>query len=311
MSASTWRGGRGVARGTRRLNRSGHIVAPWTYVTELTFLGTGGGRFTTISQLRQTGGLYIRDRGLGLNIDPGPGALVHMHRYGLDPTRTDAVLVSHAHPDHWTDAAILLEGITRGGLDRKGALIAPRSVLRGTLTPEGRSIGPVITPYHQEMMAHVHEVKAGSTVSLEGMYDLTATTQRHSDPDTVGFRIRLTNGQFSYIPDGVWFEGLAKEHQGSRLVVCQMTRGGSERIPWHMCTDDVIRLAEEIRPRLLLLTHFGYKTLKEGDPGKWAHQVTEKTGVPTVAARDGLRVVMDSDFQLSLVEPGAAPMQVA
>src|SRR5688572_31264204 len=110
-----------------------------------------------------------------------------MHRYGLDPTATDAVLVSHAHPDHWTDAAILLEGITRGGLDRRGALVAPRSVLRGAPLPEGGTIGPVLTRFHQEMMAHVHEVGPGSTLTLQGMYEVAATRQVHSDPDTVGF----------------------------------------------------------------------------------------------------------------------------
>ncbi|HLF15880.1 MAG TPA: MBL fold metallo-hydrolase [Candidatus Thermoplasmatota archaeon] len=279
-------------------------------MTELTFLGTGGGRFTTISQLRQTGGIYIRDRGLKAHIDPGPGALLHLHRYGLDPTATHAVLVSHAHPDHWTDAAILLEGITRGGLDRKGALVAPRSVLRGAPLPDGKTIGPVITRYHQDMMAESHEVKPGSTATLEGMYELLATRQEHSDPDTVGFRLRLTHGPVSYIPDTQYFDGLCDPHKGSRLVVCQMTRGGSDRIPWHMCTDDVERLAAEIRPRLLLLTHFGYKTLKEGDPGKWAQQVTERTGVPTVAARDGLRVTMGSEFSMELLEPQPAAGRV-
>jgi ribonuclease BN (tRNA processing enzyme) len=280
-------------------------------VTELTFLGTGGGRFTTISQLRQTGGIYLRDRGLKANVDPGPGALVHMHRYGLDPTQTDAVLVSHAHPDHWTDAAILLEGITRGGLDRKGALVAPRSVLRGTRDHAGVQLGPVITGYHQQMMAATHEVHPGSNVTLEGMYEITATGQEHSDPDTVGFKLKLTNGQVSYIPDTRYFDGLADWHQGSRLVVCQMTRGGSERIPWHMCTDDVTMLAAQIRPRLLLLTHFGYKTLRDGDPGAWAQKITDKTGVPTVAARDGLRVTMGSDFEMEMLEKvGGVPSAV-
>ncbi len=270
-------------------------------MTELTFLGTGGGRFTTISQLRQTGGIYLRDRNLNVNLDPGPGALVHMHRYGLDPTLTHAVLVTHAHPDHWTDAAILLEGMTRGGLDRKGTLVAPRSVLRGTTDVDGRPLGPVLTRFHQEIVAHRHEVRAGDKFSLEGMYEAAATSQQHSDPDTVGFRLRLTHGQVSYIPDGTYTPELAKEHQGSRLVVCQMTRGGSDRIPHHMCTDDVVRLAEEIRPRLLLLTHFGYKMLKEGDPGVWAQKVTDATGVSTVAARDGLRVTMGSDFEMQMM----------
>ena len=275
-------------------------------MTELTFLGTGGGRFTTISQLRQTGGLYLEDRGLRANLDPGPGALVHMHRYGLDPTQTDAILVTHAHPDHWTDAAILLEGITRGGIDRRGTLVAPRSVLRGTRDAHGQPIGPVLTRFHQDMMKHCHEVKAGDALTLEGMYELQATRQVHSDPDTVGYRIKLTHGMFSYIPDGTYFDGLADLHQGSRLVVCQMTRGGSDAIPHHMCTDDVERLADQIRPRLLLLTHFGYKTLKEGDPGVWAARITERTGVPTVAARDGLRVTMDSQFEMQLLEPRTA-----
>lgn len=277
-------------------------------MTELTFLGTGGGRFTTISQLRQTGGIYVRDRGLRCNLDPGPGALVHMHRYGLDPTLTQAVLLSHAHPDHWTDAPILLEGITRGGLQKSGALVAPRSVLRGTRSTDGDPLGPVISQYHQRMMASCHEVQAGESVTLEGMYELTATKQDHSDPDTVGFRLKLTNGVVSYIPDTRYFDGLSAPHVGSRLVVCQMTRGGSERIPWHMCTDDVQRLAEEIKPRLLLLTHFGYKTLKEGDPGLWAQRITDATGVPTVAARDGLRVTMGSTFELEMLGmSGAAP----
>lgn len=270
-------------------------------MTELTFLGTGGGRFTTISQLRQTGGIYLQDRGLRANIDPGPGALVHMHRYGIDPSKTDALLVSHAHPDHWSDTAVLLEGITRGGLDNKGTLVAPRSVLRGTTLPDGRPLGPVLSPFHADMAKTTHEVEAGDTVTLNDMYDVTATKQDHSDPDTVGFKMKLTHGQVSYIIDTQYFDTLADHHKGSRMVVCQMTRGGSHRIPWHMCTDDVEMLADQLQPKLLLLTHFGYKTLKEGDPGHWAQRITERTGVPTVAARDGLRVKMDSEFTMDFL----------
>lgn len=271
-------------------------------MTELTFLGTGGGRFTTISQLRQTGGIYLRDRGLRANIDPGPGALVHMHRYGLDPAKTDAVLVTHAHADHWTDTSMLLNGITRGGLDKRGTLVAPRSVLRGVELPDGQTLGPVVPSFFQDMAQNVHEVAAGDTVTLQDMYDVTATKQDHSDPDTVGFRFRLTHGQVSYIPDTQYYDGLADHHKGSRVVICQHTRGGNDRIPWHMCTQDVERLAEQIQPRLLLLTHFGYKTLKQGDPGVWAQRITDRTGVPTVAAKDGLRITVGSGFEMEMLE---------
>lgn len=271
-------------------------------MTELTFLGTGGGRFTTISQLRQTGGLYIRDRGLHCNIDPGPGALVHMHRYGLDPTKTDAVLVSHAHLDHCSDAAVLLEGITRAGLDRKGTLVAPPSLFSGRKQRDGRHVGPAVAPHHRRMMRDVHEVRAGDDFTLGGVYEGTATKQQHSDPETVGYKLRLTHGQFSYIIDTQYFDELADWHRDARVVVCQMTRGGSDRIPWHMCTEDVKLLADQIQPRLLLLTHFGYKALRENDPGVWAQQITDETGVPTVAGRDGLRVKMGSGFEMEFLD---------
>ena len=64
-------------------------------MTKLVFLGTGGGRFSTIYQIRATGGLYLMD-GINMHIDPGPSAAHQMHRVKLDPAKTDAVLVSHS-----------------------------------------------------------------------------------------------------------------------------------------------------------------------------------------------------------------------
>ena len=44
---------------------------------KLTFLGSGGGRFSAISQRRMTGGFRIDNlSGKNYHIDPGPGALV-------------------------------------------------------------------------------------------------------------------------------------------------------------------------------------------------------------------------------------------
>ena len=50
---------------------------------KLTFLGSGGGRFATITQKRMTGGFRIDDiDGMNIHVDPGPGALVE--RASLD-----------------------------------------------------------------------------------------------------------------------------------------------------------------------------------------------------------------------------------
>ena len=57
---------------------------------KITFLGTGGGRFSAISQRRMTGGFRIDNlNGKNYHVDPGPGALVRTYQFGFDP-RNDA-----------------------------------------------------------------------------------------------------------------------------------------------------------------------------------------------------------------------------
>ena len=113
---------------------------------EIIFLGTGGGRFATITQKRRTAGIRIISEGLNLHLDPGPGALVHSINEGLDPQKLNAVFVSHCHPDHYTDAEVLIEAMTRGMTRKRGVLAAAKSVLTGNNLRE-----PSISKYHQQM----------------------------------------------------------------------------------------------------------------------------------------------------------------
>ena len=55
---------------------------------ELVFLGTGGGRFATITQKRRTGGIRLISNRLNIHIDPGPGALIYSLEAGLNPHPT-------------------------------------------------------------------------------------------------------------------------------------------------------------------------------------------------------------------------------
>ena len=60
-------------------------------------LGTGGGRFATITQKRRTAGIRMISEGLNFHLDPGPGALVHSIGEGLDPQKLNAVFVFLDH----------------------------------------------------------------------------------------------------------------------------------------------------------------------------------------------------------------------
>jgi hypothetical protein len=73
----------------------------------------------------------------------------------------------------------------------------------------------------------------------------------------------------------------------------------------HLGADDAEILFREIRPRLAVLTHFGMNMLRAG-PERVALGISERTGVPTVAARDGWLLSLDPLPAGAPARPGAA-----
>jgi len=251
---------------------------------QIIFLGTGGGRFATITQKRRTAGIRIISESLNLHLDPGPGALVHSVEMGLNPQKLNAIFVSHSHPDHCTDAEVLIEAMTRGTTKKRGLLAAVKSVLSGSQICEAS-----ISKYHQQMPERIIEAVPNMKFQV-GDVQVTVTEARHTDPDAVGFRFETEEfGDFAYTSDTEYFEGIAKYYKGVRLLMlCVMRPAGK---PWkgHMTTNDAIRIVEDARPEKAVLTHLGMQMIFQG-PAKEAKLIEEKTGVSTVAAVDGMQI---------------------
>jgi phosphoribosyl 1,2-cyclic phosphodiesterase len=259
---------------------------------ELIFLGTGGGRFATITQKRRTGGIRILSETLNVHLDPGPGGLIYSLGMGLDPQKVRTVLISHAHPDHCNDAEILVEAMTSGMTKKRGVLAASHSALLGNEVCE-----PSISKYHQQMPEKVIETKPGTAFNVNGM-KIVATEARHSDPDAVGFRLETrTLGDIAYTSDTEFFEGIGKFYEGVRLLILCIMRPSGE--PWkgHMTTDDAIKILAEAKPEKAVITHFGMKMIF-GGPNREAELIQQETEVPTIAAVDGMRLSMDNEIQI-------------
>jgi len=251
---------------------------------DIIFLGTGGGRFATITQKRRTAGIRIWSESLNLHLDPGPGALVHSINEGLDPQKLNAVFVSHCHPDHYTDAEVLIEAMTRGMTRKRGMLVAARSVLSGSSVCEAS-----ISQYHQQMPEQKIEALPKTKFQV-GNISVLVTEARHTDPDAVGFRFETREfGDFAYTSDTEYFEDVSKYYEDARLLMlCVMRPSGK---PWkgHMTTDDAIKIVEATHPEKAVLTHLGMQMIFKG-PAREAKLIEEKTGVSTVAAVDGMLI---------------------
>lgn len=259
-------------------------------MTKLIFLGTGGGRFSTIYQIRATGGLYLMD-GVNMHIDPGPSAAHQMHRMKLDPAKTDAVLISHCHPDHYTDAEVMIEGMSRGGLKKRGSLLASRSVL------EGHQLhGPAISKYHRSLLDRIEMAEVGGQTSIDGV-KVRFTATKHSDPTGVGFSVETTEGLVSYVSDTELEPQVQKQQEGSRLLILPLTRPWGARIPNHLCTEDALEFVRAIKPEMAVLTHFGAKIIHAG-ADKQAAMIERETGVRTVAAEDLMTVQLGKTIRV-------------
>jgi len=247
---------------------------------ELVFLGTGGGRFTTITQKRRTGGIRILHNKANIHLDPGPGALIYSLETGLSPQKINGLLISHRHPDHYNDAEILIEAMTKGMTKKKGLLAAAHSVLYGS-----EHTTPSISEYHQQMPEQVIDAKPGATFNIKNL-------------DAVGFRIKTPSfGDVAYTSDSEYFEDISKQYAGVRmLVLCVLRPSGS---PWkgHLTTDDAIRIVREARPEVAVLTHFGIQMIVR-NPSNEAQLMQQQTGTPVTAATDGMRIQIGEKIQV-------------
>jgi len=69
--------------------------------------------------------------------------------------------------------------------------------------------------------------------------------------------------------------------------------------PWqgHMTTEDAIKIIEEARPENVIITHFGMQMIFRG-PRNEARLIENKTGVPTIAANDGMHIRISEQIEI-------------
>ncbi|NOR84855.1 MBL fold metallo-hydrolase [archaeon] len=242
------------------------------------FVGTGGGRMATTTQLRKTAGLYLELQGVRIYLDPGPGALVYARAEKLPLEKLDCVIVSHAHIDHINDAQVLIEAMTHGAREKRGIFVGTKSVMKQ------------ITDYHKDAPNSVLIVKAGDKFKI-GDLNVIATKTIHTDAYGVGFKF-FASKKISYVGDTIYSKEISKAHASADILILNClylvneNKGKNIEFAKHMDLDDAIKFVLDIKPKLCILQHFGMGMILK-KPWEKAILVEEKTGVKTVAARDG------------------------
>lgn len=250
----------------------------------ITFLGTGGARFMIISQLLASGGIWFSLNGTEILMDPGPGCIVQATKRKFNPEKLSAIIVSHRHLDHSADVNIMTEAMTRGGFNKHGRLFAPR---------DATETEPVIFDYLKNSLESLEILEAGKTYTIDNVSLSTPVRHIHG-VENYGVVFKTEKHTIAYITDTRYFEGLADHYHGD-LLIMNMTflEPRTVSVPPnvlidHLSVPDVERLVNEIKPKAAILTHFGMKVW-QAKPWLIAEQLTRKTGIRVIAARDGMK----------------------
>lgn len=253
------------------------------------------------TQRRKTAGIRLDYGETHIHIDPGPGALVHSIYAGLTPMQLDGVIVTHCHPDHYTDAEVLIEAMTGGTTRKRGVLAAAKSVLRG-----GEDLDPSISRYHQRLTGKVEELVPGSHFDI-GDLSFSALKAKHGDRDAICIKFEAPDvGSVAYTSDTEAYPGLGEALRGCRVLVLGTMWPRGSKLVGHMCTDDALVVIEDAKPRCVITTHYGIKLLN-ADPAKEAAWLQEQSGVPTVSALDGMTAILAESITVKGPRKGDTP----
>jgi len=243
----------------------------------VTFLGTAGARFMVSRQLAASGGLWLNLNGTEILVDPGPGSIVQSTRRKLNAEKLNAIVLSHRHLDHAADVNIMIEAMTNGGFNRHGFLFAPADALETE---------PVVFSYLKKYLEGI-VVLEGERTYTTGNVTFT-TSVRHIHPvETYGMVFQASRHTLAYIADTRYFDDLFRSYN-SEIIIINMVLTEPRPPIDHLSIPDVERIIREIKPRVAILSHFGLHVW-EAKPWLIAEELSRKTGVKVIAARDGMK----------------------
>ncbi len=248
----------------------------------ITFLGTGGGRVVVFRQLRHSGGMWLNLEGVNILIDPGPGSLVRIFERGFDTRDIDIIVVSHRHLDHSSDLNAVLESATESTKKPIELLVSPEDVISGD--------EPILLKYLRKGIKKFGIEKEGKEFEFKNVKIKTLIKHIHAGADTYGLCFEGEDKKVIYVPCGKFFEEMLTGYpKNADLMIFNTTFVKPKGAIQHLSAEDVLLMLKTLQPQKAVITHFSLEMLKS-NPKRVAKSLTERTGVFTIAAEDGMKV---------------------
>jgi len=214
----------------------------------LTVLGSAGSH---PGPGRACAGLLVEHADTRLMLDIGNGSLSNLQRV-VDVSAVDALVVSHAHPDHFADVYGLYYALRfHPDGDQHLSVYAPA----GFLELAGRLLDSESRISFADVLG-VEDVAAGDRVVV-GPLELVFGAARHPI-EAVTTRVEAGGVTLVYTGDTAYSAAVVAAASGADLLVCDATwleRSGSHPEGVHCTGLDAGRIAAEAGVGRLMVTH--------------------------------------------------------
>ncbi len=217
-------------------------------------------------------GYLVQGGGASIWLDAGPGTLANLQRH-LDLDSLDAVVLTHAHPDHWVDV-LPYHNVVRHIRPRTGVVVlSPPEVRRLAAEVNGR-LDPAFD---------WTEVHSGNSASVGGL--TLSFSQTDHGPETLAVRIEAEDGgSLGYSADTGPGWSLEELGQGVDLMLCEASLAADqEGRTKHLTAAQAGASARAAGARHLVITH-----LQPGvDRERSRAEASEAFGLPVDVAAVG------------------------
>lgn len=250
-------------------------------MARIIFLGTAGSSAVASKQLRSSGGIIVQVNELQFHLDPGPGALHKAKDFGVNLQHTTAILVSHHHLNHCNDLNVVVDAMTHSGIEQRGLVLGSKSVLQHS--DKGH---PFLTTYHQGLVERIIPMEKNHKIGID-LVEINALPAEHTDENALGFKFFCPKFTLGYTGDTIITPALLEGLSGCDILILNVPYPGKKGTGMNLDTDAAIKIINHVHPKQAIITHFGLEMLK-ANPLLEAREIQRITGVPTIAATDGL-----------------------